>query len=91
MDYEQYQINVDRIEWYIDYLSDFKRKMEEDLADFDRIIKGVHEYWNDSQYDKTIETEEKIASAELELIESIDVSIRRLTDMTEEYIKYLNM
>lgn len=91
MSYDQYRINVEKISEYIEYLSYFKRTLENELIDFEKRIKAAHDYWDDEQYEKTLEVKDEISRAEMELIESIEDSIRKLTIMNEEYIKYLRM
>ena len=60
------------------------------LEDFNNEIKKAHNFWDDENYELTIEAKEKVAKEQLRLIESIDKSIKKLTMMRDEYEKYLN-
>lgn len=91
MSYGEYLINVEMIGEYIEYLINYKKHLEENLIEFETMIKSAKEFWQDQQYDDIVETKDKIAFAEGELLNSIDDSIRKLTEMNENYTMYLNM
>ena len=84
-----YQINVRKVEEYILYLKKFKKKLEEDLGNFERDLKKAHDHWDDDNYTRTLEAKNKIAIEQKKLIESINKSIKNLTVMRENYLIYL--
>ena len=84
-----YKIDVGEVGKYIEYLKKFKKKLEKDLVDFEKDLKNAHNYWDDNNYTLTIEAKDKVAKEQKKLIESIDKSIKKLTQMHEEYYKYL--
>lgn len=84
-----YQIDVKKIEEYIRYLTQFRKKLENDLAIFERDLKNAHDHWDDSNYERTVEAKNKIAAEQKRLIESTTKAIKNLTAMREQYMKYL--
>lgn len=84
-----YKINLDELEKYIDYLRKFKKKLEGDLAHFDRDIKKAHEIWDDNNYEETVKSKEIVAKELKKLINATETSIKKLKEMYDEYDKYL--
>ena len=84
-----YKIEVDSVGNYIEYLKKFKKQLEKELAEFDKALKLAHNYWDDSNYNLTIEAKEKVQLEQKKLIDSIDKSLKKLKMMHEEYEKYL--
>lgn len=84
-----YKIETDSVNQYIDYLRKFKKKMIENLVDFERELKKANSFWDDNNYVLTIEAKNKVADQQKILIEEIDRSIKKLKMMNEEYEKYL--
>ncbi|MBP3321513.1 MAG: hypothetical protein J6M12_04095 [Clostridia bacterium] len=84
-----YKIQVAEVEKYIDYLTKFKKKLERDLADFEKDLKKAHDHWDDQNYLLTVQAKEKVSAEQKKLIESIDGSIKKLKVLHTEYSKYL--
>lgn len=84
-----YKIDVDEVGKYIEHLKKVKKKLESDLADFDKYMKDVHNYWDDNNYTLTIQAKEKVAVEQKKLIDAIDKSLKKLRQMHEEYERYL--
>lgn len=84
-----YQIDLRKIEEYILFLKKYKKKLEDDLVNFEKELKKAHEHWDDERYTLTIEAKDKIAVEQKMLIESTSKSIKNLTAMREQYLKYL--
>lgn len=84
-----YKIDLDAIERYIDYLRKLKKKLEKDLADFDKALKDAHNHWDDNNYALTIKAKDSVALEQKKLIAEIDRSLKNLKQMYEEYDKYL--
>ena len=84
-----YKIDVEQVGQYIEYLKKFKKKLEKDLADFDKALKDANKHWDDNNYTLTVEAKEKISAGQRELIDEVNKSIKKLTQMHEEYSKYL--
>ena len=49
-----YKIEVDEVGNYIEYLRKFKKKLESELAQFEKDLKNAHEYWDDNNYEETV-------------------------------------
>ena len=84
-----YKIDVAEVERYIAYLKKFKKSLEKNLADFDKDLKDANRQWDDNNYQLTITAKEKISAEQKKLIDAIDTSLKKLTQMHEEYAKYL--
>ena len=84
-----YKIEVDELGNYIEYLRKFKKKLENELNQFDRDIKKAHDFWDDNNYEETVKSKEIVAKELKKLIEATDTSIKKLKQMHEEYEKYL--
>lgn len=84
-----YKIDVGEVEKYIEYLKKCKKKLEKDLADFDKSLKDAHKHWDDNNYILTVEAKEKVAAEQKKLIAQIDRSLKKLQQMHEEYAKYI--
>ena len=84
-----YKIEVDDVGRYIEYLKKFKKELEKSLADFDKDLKDAHQHWDDNNYTLTIEAKDRVATEQKKLIEAINKSLKKLTQMHEEYAKYL--
>lgn len=84
-----YKIDLDAIEKYLEYLRKLMKKLEKDIADFDKMLKAAHDYWDDDNYALTMDAKEKVAAEQKKLIEAINASLKKLTQMYEEYAKYL--
>ncbi len=84
-----YKIEVNSVGNYIEYLKKFKKDLERNLVDFDKDLKQAHNYWDDHNYNLTIEAKEKVSVEQKKLIDSIEKSIKKLKIMHEEYDKYL--
>ncbi len=85
-----YKIDVGEVGEYIEYLKKVRRKLENDLSDFDKAMKEAHNSWDDNNYTLTMQAKEKVAAEQRKLIESIDKSIKKLRQMHEDYERYLN-
>ena len=84
-----YKIDVDEVGAYIEYLRKFKKKLESELIAFERDLKAAHEFWDDENYEKTVEAKQTVATEHKKLIEAIDVSLKKLKQMHSEYENYL--
>ena len=84
-----YQIDLHKVEEYILFLKKFKKKLEDDLSNFEKALKKAHDNWDDERYTLTIEAKDKISTEQKKLIESTNKSIKNLTAMLEQYLKYL--
>lgn len=84
-----YTINVKKVGEYIEYLKKYKKSLENNLASLEKDLKKAHNHWDDNNYTVTIEAKDKFAKEQKKLIESIDKSIKKLTQMYQEYDKYL--
>lgn len=84
-----YQIDLRKVEEYILFLKKFKKKLEDDLSNFEKDLKKAHDHWDDERYTLTVEAKNKIATEQKKLIESTSKSIKNLTAMREQYMKYL--
>lgn len=84
-----YKINLDELSKYIDYLRKFKKKLENDLSQFDKDIKKAHDFWDDNNYEETVKSKEIVAKELKKLIDATEVSIKKLKQMYDEYDKYL--
>ncbi len=84
-----YKIEVDEVGKYIEYLKKFKKDMEKELVEFDKDLKEAHKYWDDNNYNLTIEAKEKVSNEQKRLIEAVEKSLKKLKQMHEEYSKYL--
>lgn len=84
-----YRISVGEVGKYIEYLKKYKKSLEQNLVDLERNLRDAHNHWDDNNYVLTIEAKDKVAKEEKKLIESIDRSIKKLTQMYQEYDKYL--
>jgi hypothetical protein len=85
-----YKINVKEVQNYIEYLKKFKKNLIINLEEFNSNLKRAHQYWDDENYELTIEAKEKVAKEQAKLIESIDISIKKLKAMAEQYDIYLS-
>lgn len=84
-----YQIDLHKVEEYILFLKKFKKKLEDDLNNFEKDLKKAHDHWDDERYTLTVEAKDKISTEQKKLIESTNKSIKNLTAMREQYLKYL--
>ena len=84
-----YKIEVDEVGKYIEYLKKFKKDLEKELVEFDKDLKEAHKYWDDNNYNLTIEAKEKVSNEQKRLIEAVEKSLKKLKQMHEEYSKYL--
>lgn len=84
-----YKINVDELGNYIEYLRRFRKKLENDLVQFDKDVKKAHEIWDDNNYEETVKSKETVAKELRKLIDATDDAIKKLKRMHEEYDKYL--
>ena len=84
-----YKIDTTSVANYIEYLKKFKKELERNLSEFEKDLKLAHNYWDDNNYNLTIEAKDKLAIEQKKLIDSVDKSIKKLKLMHEEYEKYL--
>lgn len=84
-----YKIDVAKIEEYVIYLRNFKKKLEKDLDNFDKTLKDAHSHWDDSNYDLIIKAKEQVLNEQKKLVEAIDKSVKKLKQLHEEGTKYL--
>lgn len=84
-----YKIDVDAVSEYIEYLKKFKKNLERQQSDFNGDLKKAKTFWDDANYLLTLEANEKVNREQEKLIDSINKSIKKLTVMRDEYLKYL--
>ena len=84
-----YKIDVDEVGGYIEYLRKFKKKLEDELVQFEKDLKNAREFWNDSNYEETVAAKEIVAKEHKKLISAIEESLKKLKQMHTEYEKYL--
>lgn len=84
-----YKIDLDAVGDYIEYLRRFKKNLEKKQSDFNGDLKKAKAFWDDSKYLLTLEANEKVNREQDKLIDSISKSIKQLTTMRDEYLKYL--
>ena len=84
-----YKINVDELGNYIEYLRKFRKKLENDLAQFNRDVKKAHEIWDDNNYEETVKSKETVEKELRKLMDATDDAIKKLKRMYDEYDKYL--
>jgi hypothetical protein len=84
-----YKIDIDAIEKYVEYLKKFKKKLESELDDFDKSLKKAHVHWDDENYEAALKAKEEIYAEQKKLISCIEISLKKLKQMHEEYSKYL--